>query len=198
MSGTLKIKQQKNVKRFLNEEFDKKEAERIYTSQCELLKNYRNSINTKSKNQLNTMVQTILPRIALYKSLLSDDKYSNNAYEITRKYMVNYVGKSKHDMTARLEKFPGFYKIYSNIFIKIMKNTDLQKSSTEVGKDYYNITITDCFWHNACKQYECPELCRAFCGVDDITYGNLKKIGFSRSQTLGMGGTCCDFHFYKK
>ncbi len=36
-------------------------------------------------------------------------------------------------MTARLEKFPGFYKIYRNIFIKIMKTTNLQKSSTEVG-----------------------------------------------------------------
>ncbi|MCR4731384.1 MAG: L-2-amino-thiazoline-4-carboxylic acid hydrolase, partial [Saccharofermentans sp.] len=30
------------------------------------------------------------------------------------------------------------------------------------------------------------------------TYGNLKKLGFTRSQTLGKGGECCDFHFYKK
>lgn len=198
MSDNSKIKQQKNIKKFLSKEFNKAESERIFNSQSELLNKYIDSLNMKSKNQFNTMVQTILPRIALYKTLLTDEKYSNNSYEITRKYMVNYVGKSKHDMTAKMEKFPGFYKIYSNIFIKIMKTTDLQKSSTEVGKDYYNITITDCFWHNACKQYECPELCRAFCEVDDITYGNLKKIGFSRTQTLGMGGTCCDFHFYKK
>ena len=25
-----------------------------------------------------------------------------------------------------------------------------------------------------------------------------KKIGFTHSQTLGYGGSCCDFHFYKK
>ena len=31
-----------------------------------------------------------------------------------------------------------------------------------------------------------------------ITYGELKKLGFSRTKTLGYGGDCCDFHFYKK
>ena len=64
--------------------------------------------------------------------------------------------------------------------------------------DYYDITITNCLWHNACKEFGCPELCAAFCDVDDITYGNLKKLGFTRTQTLGKGGDCCDFHFYKK
>ena len=34
--------------------------------------------------------------------------------------------------------------------------------------------------------------------VDNITYGKLEKIGFSRTKTLGYGGDCCDFHFYKK
>ena len=27
---------------------------------------------------------------------------------------------------------------------------------------------------------------------------NLKKLGFSRTKTLGYGNECCDFHFYKK
>ena len=30
-----------------------------------------------------------------------------------------------------------------------------------------------------------------------MTYGSLKKIGFTRTQTLGYGGDCCDFHFFK-
>ena len=29
-------------------------------------------------------------------------------------------------------------------------------------------------------------------------YGGLKKLGFTRTQTLGTGGTCCDFHFFRK
>ena len=31
-----------------------------------------------------------------------------------------------------------------------------------------------------------------------VTYGGLKKIGFTRTKTLGYGGDCCNFHFFKK
>ena len=37
-----------------------------------------------------------------------------------------------------------------------------------------------------------------FCEVDNATYGGLRKLGFARTQTLGYGGDCCDFHFFKK
>ena len=65
------------------------------------------------------------------------------------------------------------------------------------GKDYYDVIIHRCLWYTACVENECPELCRLFCDVDDISYGGLKKIGFSRTKTLGYGGDCCDFHFKK-
>lgn len=79
-----------------------------------------------------------------------------------------------------------------------MKTTDLQKSNTENNKNYYNITITKCLWHDACVDNGCPELCRLFCDVDNITYDGLKKIVFYRTKTLGYGNDQCDFHFYKK
>lgn len=97
-----------------------------------------------------------------------------------------------------MEKFPGFFYIYRSVFLKIMRTTDLQESTQEQGKNYYNITITTCLWHEACVEHGCPELCPLFCDVDDVTYGGLKKIGFTRTKTLGYGGDCCDFHFYKK
>ncbi len=37
-----------------------------------------------------------------------------------------------------------------------------------------------------------------FCDVDDVTYGGLRKIGFTRTKTLGYGGDCCDFHCFRK
>ena len=55
-----------------------------------------------------------------------------------------------------------------------------------------------CLWNTACVENDCEELCSLFCDVDDITYGGLKKIVFKRTKTLGYGGDCCDFHFYKK
>lgn len=48
------------------------------------------------------------------------------------------------------------------------------------------------------KELCCEELCRLFCDVDNVTYGGLKKLGFSRTKTLGYGKECCDFHFYRK
>lgn len=66
------------------------------------------------------------------------------------------------------------------------------------GKDYFDVTMKKCLWHTACVENGCEELCHLFCDVDDVTYGGLKKLGFSRTKTLGYGKDCCDFHFYKK
>lgn len=41
-------------------------------------------------------------------------------------------------------------------------------------------------------------LCRLFCEVDDVTCGGLRKLGFSRTKTLGCGADCCDFRFCRK
>ena len=86
----------------------------------------------------------------------------------------------------------------SKIFLKIMRKTDLQENVQKCGKDYFDVTITKCLWHTACAENGCEELCRLFCDVDDITYGGLKKIGFTRTKTLGYGGDCFDFHFFRK
>lgn len=112
--------------------------------------------------------------------------------------MTNFVASKKHSSMVKIEKVPGFYTIYRNIFLKIMRKTDLQKSNQEKGKNYFNVTITKCLWHTACVENGCPNLCPLFCDVDDITYGGLKKIGFSRTKTLGYGADCCDFHMFKK
>ena len=174
------------------------DAERVSEAQSAVYYECVESLSGRTPDQYKTLTKTILPRVALYKTLKADEKLSESAYDLTHQYMVEVIGKQKHKSTAALEIIPGFYRIYSRSFLRIMRTTDLQKSTQVEGKDFYNITITDCLWHNACKEFGCPELCSAFCDVDDVTYGNLRKLGFTRTQTLGKGGECCDFHFYKK
>ena len=152
----------------------------------------------KTKNQMKTLTQTILPRIALYKALQASGRTEEEITSLMRHYMLDVVAAKKHASTAKMERVPGFYRLYSSIFLKIMKTTDLQQSTQHREKDSYDITITQCLWHTACVENGCEELCRLFCDVDDVTYGGLRKIGFSRTQTLGYGGKCCDFHFYRK
>lgn len=195
---TVNIKQQKQIKTFLIEEFGVDNGKELFNKQeimlNELIKNTKN----KSENQMKTLVQTILPRIALYKVLSEEDFSEENIYQYMRKYMIDKVAKKKHSYTAKMELVPGFYSIYSKIFLKIMRTTDLQESEQNEGKNYYDITIKKCLWHTDCVENSCANLCRLFCDVDDVTCGGLEKIGFTRTKTLGYDGDCCDLHFYKK
>lgn len=189
--------QQKQIHKWLKKVIGD-DAERMIKVQSSVYADCVASLSGRTPNQYKTLTKTILPRVALYKALNADEKLSESAYDLTHKYMIEVIGMQKHKSTAVLEILPGFYRIYSRTFLKIMRTTDLQKSDQIEGKDFYDITITDCLWYNACKEFGCPELCPAFCDVDDVTYEGLRKIGFTRTQTLGKGGECCDFHFYRK
>ena len=194
----MKIKQQKQIKKFLFEEFGKEKGTVVFEKQNEVLKELITNTKNKSKNQMKTLTNTILPRIALYKVLQKEDLPKDEVTNYMRKYMIEKIAQRKHSSTAKMEIVPGFYSIYSKVFLKIMRTTDLQKSEQKCGKGFFDVTIKKCLWHTACIENDCPELCRLFCDVDNVTYGGLKKIGFIRTQTLGYDGKCWDFHFYKK
>lgn len=194
----MKIKQQKIIKNFLFSELDTEVAQKIFDEQNNILDKIILNAFNKTKNQLKTLKNTILPRIALYKALNNYGFSMEDSNNHMKNYMLNYIAKSKHNSMVKMEKVPGFYSLYSKMFLKIMRKTDLQKSKQKHDAKSFDVTITKCLWHQACVENECPELCRLFCDVDNITYGELNKIGFTRTQTLGYGGDCCDFHFFKK
>lgn len=194
----MKIKQQKIIKNFLFSELDTEAAQKIFDEQNNILDKIILNTFNKTKNQLKTLKNTILPRIALYKALNNYGFTMEDSNNHMKNYMLNYIAKSKHNSMVKMEKVPGFYSLYSKIFLKIMRKTDLQQSKQKHDAKSFDVTITKCLWHQACVENECPELCRLFCDVDNITYGELNKIGFTRTQTLGYGGDCCDFHFFKK
>lgn len=194
----MKIKQQKIIKNFLFSELDTEVAQKIFDEQNNILDKIILNAFNKTKNQLKTLKNTILPRIALYKALNNYGFSMEDSNNHMKNYMLNYIAKSKHNSMVKMEKVPGFYSLYSKMFLKIMRKTDLQQSKQKHDAKSFDVTITKCLWHQACIENECPELCRLFCDVDNITYGELNKIGFTRTQTLGYGGDCCDFHFFKK
>lgn len=194
----MKIKQQKQIKAFLAESFGNDRGGKLFEMQDKALGEIIGNTKGKTENQMKTLIQTILPRIALYKSFIASGLSDDDVYKYMRKYMLEIVAAKKHSSTVKMEIVPGFYAIYSRVFLKIMRTTDLQESVQEHGKDYFNVTITKCLWHTACVENGCEEIGRLFCDVDDVTYGGLKKIGFTRTKTLGYGGDCCDFHMFRK
>lgn len=163
---------QKQIRAFLVEEFGADKGETLFARQEETLNRLIDNQTGKSKSQKKTLAETILPSIALYKALqgaLPQDK----AYACVQKYMVEKVAAQKHASTAKMEIVPGFYALYSRIFLRVMRESDLWASTQKRGKDAFDVTISKCLWHTTCAENDCPELCRLFCEADNVTYGGL-------------------------
>lgn len=194
----MKNKRQSVIKKFLIQEYGKQKGILILRKQELIFQTLSEQATGKSKTQKKTLRQTILPVIALYLAFIEFEPEKSRAVHMARKYMIDIVAADKHISMLKMEKMPGFFYLYKNIFLMVMRTSDLWESIQKSEKEYYDITITKCLWHEACFEYGCPELCQLFCDADNITYGGLHKIGFNRTQTLGHGGDCCDFHFFKK
>ena len=123
----MKIKQQKQIKAFLEKEFGKPKGNSLLEEQEKILGTLIENIKNKSKNQKKTLVQTILPGIALYKALVQKNIPEEEAYACMQKYMFGTVGENMHASMRKMELVPGFYTLYSHIFLKVMQNTDLQE-----------------------------------------------------------------------
>ena len=85
---------------------------------------------------MKTLVQTILPRIALYK-VLQAELPAEETFTHVRTYMMDWVAAEKHAFTAKMEFVPGFYRIYSYCFLKIMRTSDLWESTQEHDKTHF-------------------------------------------------------------
>lgn len=91
----MKIKQQKQIKVFLSEEFGKDRGNDLFDRQEKALNTLIENTQNKSENQMKTLTQTILPRIALYKTLLKDGLPEDEVYKYMRKYMLEKVAAKK-------------------------------------------------------------------------------------------------------
>ena len=114
------------------------------------------------------------------------------------KYVREVQGPASHDRYTGLEWVPRFFSVFRWAFRKTTSSSDAWGSTFEEQPEEFDLTIHQCLWHDTCVSCGCPEVCRFFCECDNYAFGDLKKVGFRRTQTLGTGGDCCDFHFYKK
>ena len=87
----MKIKQQKQIKAFLIEEFGKKKGCAVSDRQEKMLDTLIQNTKNKSENQMKTLAQTILPRIELHKCLSEEGFSEEDVYKYMRKYMLDKV-----------------------------------------------------------------------------------------------------------
>ena len=169
----------------------------IYGKCKDIYESYNKFCIGESKARQKTMKTKILPRIALYQALMIFET-KQKAYNMVWDYTKNYICANTRRKYSRLESIPLFFTLYRKIFLHIVSSSD--KWETKVTKresKKFGFEIHKCLWHDTCVRCGCPELCKIFCDSDWENFKDMNKTSFTRSQTIGTGGSLCDFLFEK-
>lgn len=106
----MRIRQQKQIGMFLAESFGGDRGGALFARQEEILQEIIRNTQNRSKNQRKTLVQTILPRIALYKAM-QESLPEAETHAQMRRYMLERVAAQKHAEMMMMEAIPGFYAL---------------------------------------------------------------------------------------
>lgn len=137
----------------------------------------------------------IFQAAAIYLAIKEYDK--EKAFDIMQKVMKE-KGEQSGKGFARFVSIP-FGK---RIFLKIWDIISHKMFSESAGfsnvfypkqRGEFRMDITRCPYDTYLTELGCPELTRLFCENDVYAYGNLPGMEFIRTQTIGAGGSLCDF-----
>ena len=145
-------------------------------------------------------VEGIFLRAAMYQALL--DEFPDSALILLEEGVVLSCRKVGTLLSA-VSSFPGMAPLFMKMFAKMV--TGMFGPSAGFRQEIYvmnsreiRFDITACPYCRWCETLGCPELVSLFCLSDEYCYGNLKKISFKRTGTLGTGADCCDFYLKRK
>ena len=139
-------------------------------------------------------------RAAIYLSI--KDVYPENALEwveLSSKAHGEQVGAS----ISKTMKLSGMKRLFIPMMKKIANMMFGRKAGFEnrlISYDQESIRfdILRCPYCIYLAELGCPELTGSFCRSDEYAYGSLDAMEFKRTQTLGTGGSLCDFYMARK
>lgn len=146
-------------------------------------------------------LKQLLPMIALYEAALRRCPDREAAMGFMEAYAFSEVERMVKPVRVMMHL--GLYRLMPRLCGVMLK----RMFGREAGFDYRTVPdappfaadMTRCPYVDTCSKYGCPELARISCRADDITYGSLHpRLVWARTQTLGSGGSCCDFRLYIK
>ncbi len=183
---------------FLVEKFGEKRGKEIYSKQQVRLEELLDKTKGKTKNQMKTLRVTIMPRIALYQVLQEEGFSKEASYDIVKTYMVDVVCAKMVKKFRKFDKLPFlYYLLKRNIKNNLLNSDNWEVTLVSEDKNSFAMDVHKCLWYDATVENGCPELCRAFCECDDITFAAFSKVDFYREGSLGMESSKCDFKFTK-
>lgn len=139
-------------------------------------------------------------RAALY--LTIKKYYPGSAMKLIDLSVKEYCGRIGRVVNRSL-RLPAFRKNFFRIMMFVATNVFGKKGgfdSREVSQtnDEARFDVLKCPYCKFLTELGCPELTANFCKSDEYTYGSLDGIAFERTQSLGTGGSKCDFCMRRK
>ena len=137
----------------------------------------------------------IFPAAAIYLAL--QERHPDIAYDVMKTAMAEKSKESGRQM-AWCMMIPGFARFFLSTWDPVSHKMFGESSGFKnvfypKKKGFFKMDITECPYHKYLVEQGCPELNTLFCDNDVYTYGNLPKLKFTRTQTIGAGGELCDF-----
>lgn len=187
-------------KQFLIDQFGMQRGRQLYVSLAHLMNHNMENHTNEDKKRKMAIRKMILPSISLYSLLQNEAQLSKEeACSMVQKFLWEYGAVRSRELYSKLATIPAFFTIFKKVCKMNAKSGIWQVSIRKDNSEEFIFDIHQCLWYDTCCFYQCPELCRIFCGSDYIMYqGFDNKIRFIRSKTLGEGGDCCNFQFIKK
>lgn len=125
----------------------------------------------------------------------------DNALEIVENGMAAYA-KEAAKTYQRLVRLPLGRTIFLKAFALGAKK--MFGASAGFSQEFHcsdmksvRFDVLECPYVKYTKALGCPEIAHIFCNNDVYAYGYLEGIAFERTQTLGTGGSKCDFYLHK-
>ena len=151
----------------------------------------------ETKGRKKNLVEGIYPFAAIYRVLRAEGEPQDAAMQEMFAIMEQRTRTGMRKTYETMGKLPFFFAMFRKMFSTGLKGDSWKVEWIANDKNSFIYNIQTCLWHDACTQLGCPELCQIFCRNDEINFTDVSKhLYFTRSQTLGEGGSCCDFHFY--
>lgn len=193
-----KVKYFKRIVPHLEKEYG---AEKAHSIMARAFKRYE---EIEADNQDEPKAYYIHTRERIYPSIAMFDAMTTEGInrEETADFLVQLYRWRAGKMAPKIKalfKIPGLYKTVPKFFFNMTQKKfgpqmGFRAENQHLDENGMRFDMVVCPYHDKCRDYGCPEIVKGFCEADDICYGNMHpKLLWGRTQTLGKGGSCCDF-----
>jgi hypothetical protein len=156
--------------------------------------------NGVQRSDRQTLKTRVLPALSIYKALLE----INEDCEMVLSQMEALFKAAFFATQLRgirlVNRLRDPFPVIRPVLKSMTRNTYLPGSQEIVVDtcDCFAINVYRCFILDVLTRHQAAELTPLFCQTDDWLSEAMPKIGWERTNTLGLGGDCCDFRWYHK